>query len=250
MNLVDSFLIFVLIGFFAQLINGALGMSYGTISVTFLLSLGVPPVLASTSVHISKATTGFVSGFSHWKLGNVDKKLTAKLLISGVFGAIIGAFVLLLLPEGILKPVISIYLMFTGLNILWHAFRKALLKTKQLPLLPLGAIGGFVDAVGGGGWGPVVTSTLLSNGYEPHSSIGSVSLAEAFVASAVVVVLMFRVSLAALSWQITLGLMLGGIVAAPLAAILCERLPTKSLMAAVGLLVLILSSSMLWVSLR
>jgi hypothetical protein len=139
--------------------------------------------------------------------------------------------------------------MFTGLNILWSAFRKTLLKSKQLPLLPLGAIGGFVDAVGGGGWGPVVTSSLLSNGYEPHSSIGSVSLAEAFVASAVVVVLLFRIPLATLNWNITLGLIIGGVVAAPLAAILCERLPTKSLMAAVGLLVMILSSMMLWVSL-
>jgi uncharacterized membrane protein YfcA len=157
----NNIVVFIIIGFFAQMINGSLGMSYGTLSVTFLLALGVPPVIASTSVHISKAVTGYASGISHWKLKNVDKSLALKLTISGVAGGIVGALVLSFLPEAFLKPVIAIYLLLTGLSIFWRAIQKSDAKRKRLPVLPLGAFGGFIDAVGGGGWGPVVTSTLL-----------------------------------------------------------------------------------------
>ena len=241
----SEILIFAIVGFIAQIINGSLGMSYGTLSVAMLLMMGVPPVMASTSVHISKAVTGYVSGVSHWKLGNVEKVLALKLIVSGIAGGMVGALVLTWLPEGILRPLIAVYLLVTGLTICLRGLNDVSGKRKKYPVLSLGAIGGFVDAVGGGGWGPVVTSTLLSNGYNVRRTIGSVSFAEAFVASAITVVLLFHISFASMNWYLVTGLMLGGIVAAPLAAYLCNRLPVQRLTFAVGSLVVGLSLFML-----
>ena len=238
-------LIFAVVGFIAQIINGSLGMSYGTLSVAMLLTMGVPPEMASTSVHISKAVTGYASGASHWKLGNVEKVLALKLVASGIAGGIVGAFVLAWLPEGILRPLIAVYLLVTGLTICLRGFNQTSAKRKKYPVLSLGAAGGFVDAVGGGGWGPVVTSTLLSNGYNVRRTIGSVSFAEAFVASAITIVLLSHISFAEMNWNLVLGLMIGGIIAAPLAADLCNKLPVQRLTFAVGSLVVALSVFML-----
>jgi hypothetical protein len=243
-----TIVVFIMIGFFAQMINGSLGMSYGTLSVTFLLALGIPPVPASSSVHISKALTGGVSGVSHWRLGNIDYALTKGLLISGVSGGIAGALVLTVLPEGILKPFIAVYLLLTGLSILAKSVGGKIIQQKHVRILPLGAAGGFIDAVGGGGWGPIVTGTLLANGQDPHKSIGSVSFAEAFVATAISVTLLFKVTTLALDWQIVAGLIIGGVIAAPLAAKLCGKLPVHRLMVAVGLLVVVLNAGLLWSS--
>lgn len=241
----SEILIFIIVGFIAQVINGSLGMSYGTLSVAILLTIGIPPVIASTSVHISKAVTGYASGLSHWKLGNVEKKLALKLIASGIAGGIVGAFVLSWLPEGILSPFIAIYLLATGLMICLRSFRQVVGKRKKYPVMPLGVIGGFVDAVGGGGWGPVVTSTLLSKGYNVRRTIGSVSFAEAFVASAITVVLLFNIPFTNMNWNLVIGLMIGGIFASPLAAFLCNKLPVKQLTFAVGLLLVVLSIIML-----
>ncbi len=245
-----TIIVFIMIGFFAQMINGSLGMSYGTLSVTFLLALGIPPVPASSSVHISKALTGGVSGFSHWRLGNIDRVLVTGLLISGVSGGIAGAIMLTVMPEGVLKPFIAVYLLLTGFSILAKSVRGKIVQQKHVRVMPLGAAGGFIDAVGGGGWGPIVTSTLLANGQDPHKSIGSVSFAEAFVATAISVTLLFKVSFIALDWQIVAGLIIGGVLAAPLAAQLCGRLPVQRLMVAVGLLVVALNAGLLWSSLQ
>ncbi len=236
---------FVLIGFFAQMINGSLGMSYGTLSVAFLLAIGIHPVPASSSVHIAKALTGYVSGIAHWRLGNVERQLFVQLLVSGVAGGITGAIFLTELPGSILRPIIATYLLVTGLGILWQVVGKRTRRARKVHVLSLGAVGGFVDAVGGGGWGPVVTTTLLANGHIPHKSIGSVSFAEAFVATAVSTTLLPRVTSMDLDWQIAAGLIIGGVLAAPLAAQLCGKIPVKSLMVGVGLLVVALSATML-----
>lgn len=239
-------LIFIVVGFIAQIINGSLGMSYGTLSIAMLLTMGLPPVIASTSVHISKAVTGYTSGLSHWKLGNVEKPLTLKLIASGIAGGVVGATILTWLPEGILSPMIAIYLLATGITICIRSFHKSQIKEKNYPVMTLGVIGGFVDAVGGGGWGPIITSTLLSRGYNVRRTIGSVSFAEAFVATAITVVLLFNISLESMNWQVVIGLMIGGIIASPLAALLCNKLPVKQLTFAVGSLVVLLSTIMLW----
>ncbi|MEO1165619.1 MAG: sulfite exporter TauE/SafE family protein [Chloroflexota bacterium] len=238
-------MIFIAIGFVAQIINGSLGMSYGTLSVAMLLTMGVHPVIASTSVHISKAVTGYASGISHWKLGNVDQELAFKLIFGGVAGGIVGAFVLMMMPDRLLTPLIAFYLLSTGLTICFRSLSKSVIKYADVEALSLGALGGFVDAVGGGGWGPVVTSTLLSKGHNPHRAIGSVSFAEAFVATAITVVLLSHVSFASMNWSLVVGLMIGGVGAAPLAAYLCDKLPVQRLSFAVGTLVVLLSVTML-----
>lgn len=240
-----TLIIFVLVGFFAQMVDGALGMSYGTLSVSFLLVMGIPPISASSSVHISKVLTGGVSGYSHWRLGNVDNRLFIRLLVSGVAGGIVGAMLLSELPGHIMRPFIAGYLLLVGLHILWRSMRQQILQQRAVHILPLGAAGGLIDAVGGGGWGPIVTSTLLANGHHPRYSIGSVSFAEAFVATAISVTFLLKATELAMDWHIVTGLVIGGVVAAPLAAKLCGKLPTQVLMVAVALLIVGLSSFML-----
>ncbi|MGQ9585619.1 MAG: sulfite exporter TauE/SafE family protein, partial [Anaerolineae bacterium] len=180
-----SFLLFVAVGFVAQIVDGALGMAYGVTSTSFLLGLGIPfitPAVASASVHASEIFTTAVSGLSHLRFGNVDRSLFKRLLIPGVIGGALGAYVLTAVPGRLIKPFVALYLMAMGLLILRRAFQKK----KESPLttrfvLPLGIIGGFFDAIGGGGWGPIVTSTLVARGKNPRFAVGSVNLAEFFV---------------------------------------------------------------------
>jgi uncharacterized protein len=224
------------VGLFAQVVDGALGMAYGITSTSFLLSIGVPPAVASASVHLAEvATTGF-SGLSHWKLGNVNKSLFKRLVIPGVIGGVVGAYVLTSIDGKVLRPWISSYLLIMGLYILVKAFRRITLTTEPPTYVaPLGLVGGFVDAVGGGGWGPVVTTTLLGSGQEPRRTIGSVNAAEFFVA------VVSGFSLALLGgltvWTTIAGLVFGGMFAAPLAAVLTKHAPTKLLMLIVGVLI-------------
>jgi len=236
----DKIWIFIIVGFIAQIIDGALGMAYGVSSNTFLLSIGIPPATASASVHMAEIFTTAVSGFSHWRLKNIDRSLILKLLIPGVLGGITGAYLLSNLPGDMLKPYISAYLAIMGIVII----RKALLKNQEEKkvttfIIPLGLIGGFFDAIGGGGWGPIVTSTLVARGNNPRYTIGSVNAAEFFVTFAESVT--FILTLGLTHWKIILGLLIGGVIAAPLAAILCKKLPVKALMLGVGILILILS---------
>lgn len=241
-----TFFLYVLVGFAAQTIDGALGMAYGVSCNAFLLSLGVPsitPAVASASVHASEIFTTAVSGLSHLRLGNVDRVLFKKLLIPGVVGGILGAYILTAVPGGTIRPIVALYLLGTGLWILVKALRASH-QPKEVTshLVPLGAVGGFFDAIGGGGWGPIVTSTLVARGREPRFAIGSVNLAEFFVTlceSLVFVVAIGRDL--AQHWQVIAGLIIGGIIAAPLAAFVCRRIPTRTLMAIVGLVVVVLS---------
>jgi uncharacterized protein len=229
------------VGLFAQIVDGALGMAYGVTSTTFLLSTGVPPAAASASVHIAEVfTTGF-SGLSHWKLGNVNKALFRRLLIPGLIGAVTGAYVVTSIDGKIMRPYIYTYLLLMGLYILLKAFRPIKIATEPPTYIaPLALTGGFVDAVGGGGWGPVVTTSLLSGGQDPRRTIGSVNAAEFFLAIAGGI--SFSVMGGFTVWTTIAGLVFGGIFAAPLAAVLTKYAPTKVLMLIVGLLITGLSA--------
>ena len=232
-------IVYIIVGFIAQIIDGALGMAYGVTSTTFLLSLGIPPVAASASVHTAEVFTSGVSGLAHLKFGNVNKKLFKKLLIPGVIGGILGAYILTAVPGKTIKPFIAFYLLIMGLIILRKAFKKIEQKEVKTRLLPLGVSGGFFDAIGGGGWGPIVTSTLVARGHNPRFSIGSVNLAEFFVTVAEVATFLTIIGL--VHWQIIIGLIIGGVLAAPLAAYVCKRLPSRALMIMVGLIIMALS---------
>ncbi|WP_428832650.1 sulfite exporter TauE/SafE family protein [Labrys okinawensis] len=233
------------VGLLAQIVDGALGMAYGVTSTTFLLSAGVPPAAASASVHIAEIfTTGF-SGLAHWRLGNVDGRLFARLLIPGVVGAVLGAYLVTTIDGELLAPWISAYLLLLGLYIVSKAFRTIHVRTDPPTFVaPLAVAGGFVDAIGGGGWGPVVTTSLLGTGQDPRTTIGSVNAAEFFLAIA------SGFSFALLGgfthWTTIAGLVFGGLFAAPLAALLGRQLPTRALLVIVGVLITSLSAWNLW----
>ncbi len=234
-----NIVVFIIVGFIAQIIDGALGMAYGVSSTSFLLSIGIPPAAASASVHTAEVFTTFVSGVSHWKFGNVDKKLFKKLLIPGIIGGVIGAYVLTAVPGSKIKPFIGIYLLVMGVLILRKAFKKIREKRVETKIIPLASAGGFFDAIGGGGWGPIVTSTLMARGHNPRFTIGSVNLSEFFVTVAEAAT--FFTILGLIHWQVIVGLLIGGVLAAPMAAFVCKRLPSRTLMIIVGILITILS---------
>lgn len=240
----DQFFLFCAAGFLAQIIDGSLGMAYGVSSNSFLLALGVPPAPASASVHAAEVFTTGVSGFAHWRLGNFDRRLFTRLLLPGVIGGVVGAYLLTNLPGEQIRPWVSAYLVFMGAWIIFKAFRKAPHVTTKSGVRRLGLAGGFLDAIGGGGWGPVVTSTLLANGNHPRTVIGSVNSAEFFVTLAQS--LTFVLTIGLVHWQIILGLMAGGVLAAPLAALVCKRMPTRPLMVVVGVLIVALSARTLY----
>ncbi len=238
--------IFILFGFIAQLIDGSLGMAYGVSSNTFLLSIGLPPAAASASVHAAEVFTTGASGVFHLKFGNVRKNLFLKLLIPGVIGGALGAYILTSIPGEAIKPYISAYLLVMGGVILYKAFNhRGEEKEINTFISPLALAGGFFDAIGGGGWGPIVTTTLVARGNSPRSTIGSVNLAEFFVTLAVSVT--FIVTIGLEFWKVIVGLLIGGVLAAPFGAYLAKRLPAWVLMIAVGLLISLLSlRTLLW----
>lgn len=236
----EKLLFFMGVGLMAQMIDGALGMAYGATSSSLLLGLGVSPAMTSTSVHVAEVFTTGASGIAHFKLGNVNKKLFLHLLIPGMIGAVIGAYLLSDQIDGnIIKPFMSAYLMILGVLILRKALQRTRPKSKTRRLGPLAFFGGFMDAVGGGGWGPIVTSTLLSKGRTVNYTIGSVNAAEFFisVSSAGTFLLFNGID----SWQVIIGLILGGVIASPFAAVLVKKMKRKPLMIMVGILVIAMS---------
>jgi uncharacterized membrane protein YfcA len=237
-----GFLVYVLVGFLAQMIDGALGMAYGVSSNTFLLSIGIPPAAASASVHMAEVVTTGISGIAHWRLGNIDWKLVKRLLIPGVIGGVTGAYLLTAVPGNVIKPFISAYLLIMGGVIIYKAFNLQEFKPKEhgARVSVLGLVGGFFDAVGGGGWGPIVTTTLVARGKEPRLAVGSVNFSEFFVTFSESVMFVFTLAFADY-WKIILGLLIGGAVAAPIAAILAKKLPVKALMILVGFVIILLS---------
>lgn len=244
-----SIILYIVVGFLAQIIDGAMGMAYGVSSNTFLLSIGVPPAAASASVHMAEVVTTAVSGASHWKMGNVDWKLIWRLLIPGVIGGITGAYLLTSIDGNVIKPYIAAYLLVMGGVILVKAFNHVERSREHGHSVSLlGLAGGFFDSIGGGGWGPLVTTTLVARGNNPRFTIGSVNFSEFFVTFAESVT--FVLTLNFLSyWRIILGLLIGGVVAAPLAALLARRLPVKALMILVGVLIILLSIRTIYLAL-
>jgi uncharacterized membrane protein YfcA len=223
----------VLVGLLAQTVDGALGMAYGITSTSFLLATGSSPAVASASVHIAEVFTTGVSGISHVKLGNVNKSLLLRLLIPGILGASAGAWVVSSVDSSIIKPIVSGYLFLMGLYIVSKVFKK-ITPRRETPkhVAKLGLFGGFVDAVGGGGWGPVVTTTLVGTGQDPRTTIGSVNLAEFFLTFTSAAVFAGLVEEG--PWPTVAGLVVGGLFAAPFAAYLTRHLKTKTLLMLVG----------------
>ena len=234
--------VYILAGFVAQMIDGALGMAYGVSATTFLLSFGVSPAAASASVHTSEIFTSGVSGLMHLRFGNVNSKLFKNLLLPGIFGAILGAYILTSLEEynSYIKPIVSSYTLILGVIILRKALAAKRKKKKTKNVGALAVVGGFLDSVGGGGWGPIVTSTLLAGGRNARYTIGSVNLAEFFVAFSSSVT--FSIFLGMGNYfQVILGLVLGGMIAAPIAASLASKLPVKTIMLIVGIVIILVS---------
>ena len=236
----SEFVIFFAIGVFAQLVDGTLGMGYGATSTSFLLAYGVPPVLSSTGVHVAEMFTTGVSAISHHKFGNINKKLVRHLLIPGVLGSITGAYLLSDVIDGdVIKPFIAVYMIVLACIIIKKAMQKNIIKKKTKRLGILATFGGFMDAVGGGGWGPIVTSTLLGRGRNPRYTIGSVNAAEFAVAFASGVTFMLFGGIE--GWQVIIGLILGGVIAAPIAALLVNKIKRQPMMILVGIVIIILS---------
>ncbi len=236
----------VLSGFLAQLVDGALGMGYGVTSAALLLSTGVNPAAISGSIHTAEMFASGASGYSHYKFGNVNKKLFKKLVIPGVLGAIGGALLLVFLGDkyaDYIRPVMASYTLILGIKIILNAFRKNNPQKKFRRFIPLAAAGGFLDSFGGGGWGPIVTTTLISNGRSPRFVIGTVSLTEFFVTLASA--FSFFILLGVTHFQTIVALIIGGLIAAPLAAKLAGKLPRKTSFILLGVLVIIWSGKIL-----
>lgn len=237
----------LLIGFLAQLVDGAVGLGYGVTCATSMMLLGIKLPAISGSIHTAEMFSSAISGFSHYKFGNVNKKLLWWLVIPGVLGAGCGAGLLIYLGnkyEVLAYSILSIYTMIIGIRLIILAFKKIRKKQQTKRVGVLGFFGGFFDAFGGGGWGPIVTSSLLNKGRKSNYVIGTVSLAEFFVTLAAAIT--FFTTLGVSHWYIILGLILGGAAAAPIAAKLAGKLPQKTALLLVALLVIVFSLRMLF----
>lgn len=230
-----------LVGIIAQMIDGAIGMAYGITATTFLLTQGISPAIASSSIHIAEIFTTGASGLSHWRLNNIDKKLFLSLVFPGVIGGIFGVIILSNIDGKIIKPWISVYLVIMGFYIIIKAIKKKVFvaKISAKKVGPLAFFGGTLDAIGGGGWGPVVTSSLLSSGHEPKKTIGSVNSAEFFITTTIGFSFVFLMGVN--HPEIIAGLILGGIISAPFAAKITTKLSSKLLMTLVGFVIILLS---------
>ena len=236
--------LFAAAGFAAQLIDGALGMAYGITCSSLLLAFGFTPASASASVHAAELVTSGISGHFHWRLGNVDKRLFARLVWPGMIGGAIGAYVLSNVSAAAVTPWVAIYLALMGMRILYTAWRSPPLNASPKRVEVLGFAGGLLDAMGGGGWGPIVTSTLVGQGQEPRRAIGSVNRAEFFVTLAQSATFLLAIGLT--EWRAIVALCIGGALAAPLGALVAKRVAPQPLMVFVGVLILALSARTLY----
>ena len=242
-----QFWMFVAVGFGAQLVDGLLGMGYGVMTQIFLMSAGVPLAAVSSSIHTAEVFTAGASGYSHYRFGNVNRRLVRALLVPGIIGAIVGSALLAWLGEeyaGYIKPILAVYTLLLGVRILSRAFVKRKTRKKVKNLGWLAWTGGFLDSFGGGGWGPLVTSTLIAKGKTPQYVIGSVSLTEFFVTLASAITFFSFIGLS--HWMVIAGLIIGGVLAAPLGARLAGKLPGRVMFVLVGVIVIIWSGRVLW----
>ena len=248
--ILSTFGLFLLVGFFAQLVDGAVGMAYGVISSSVLLAFGVPPAQASATIHAAECFTTGASGASHLAHRNVDWRLFFRLAPAGVVGGVVGAYLLTGFDATFIKALVIAYLGVLGIFMLARAIRGPRQEEPQLKhVIPLGVAGGFLDASGGGGWGPIVTSTLLGRGHAPRYVIGSVNSAEFVVTVAISLTFLWALLTGRFELEGGLaaggaalgGLILGGVVAAPLAGFVTKIAPARVLLAAASVLVMALS---------
>ncbi|AEV19208.1 TSUP family transporter [Geobacillus thermoleovorans] len=240
-------IVFVFVGFIAQLIDGSLGMAYGVTSSTLLLTFGIAPAVASASVHLAEVVTTAASGASHWKFGNVDRRMAFRLIIPGSVGAFVGACFLSNLPGDLIKPYVSLFLLALGFYIIYRFLvlngRAPSTPGKQWSnkqLVPLGLVAGFLDATGGGGWGPIATPVLLANkSMEARKVVGTVDTSEFAVALSATLGFVISLGWEQVNWHWVLTLMAGGVVAAPIAAWLVRKLPSHLLGVLVGGLIIL-----------
>ena len=231
---------FIAVGFAAQLIDGALGMAYGVISTTLLMAMGLPPKAASAGTHAAETFTTAISGLSHIYHRNVDWKLFAKLAVPGIIGGVTGAYLLSNLDSSAIKPYVQSYLTAIGLWLIWRSTHVIHRTEDPRIVAPLGLFGGFLDATGGGGWGPVVTSNLLLQGSNPRMTIGTVNTVEFLLTLSISITFLIH-----LGWETftmaTAGLLIGGVVAAPLGAVLAKHIPANRLLLLVGVVLTLTS---------
>src|SRR5215203_4422068 len=246
-----NFLLLAIVGLIAQLVDGSLGMAYGVTSQSLLLTVGIAPALASASVHIAEVGTTAASGTSHWRFGNVDWSKVWPLAIPGAIGAFLGAVVLsAFITAEAAEPIVAVFLFGLGVFVLARfSFRRHERPVQVRPvsrgfLAPLGLIAGFLDAFGGGGWGPISTPTLLSSGrMEPRKIIDTVDTSEFVIAVCASIGFLFGLSLAEVPWTIVAALFLGGLLAAPIAAYIVRILPTRIMGTAVGGFILVVNAN-------
>ena len=238
----NALLPFIAVGFAAQLVDGALGMAFGVISNTLLVGvLGIPPAQASQRVHVVECFTTAVSGISHLLHGNIDKALFFRLLIPGVIGGVMGAYVLTSLDADVVKPFVLLYLTAIGIYLFARGVLYPPTAKVAKHVAPLGLLGGFLDAAGGGGWGPVVTSNLLIQGADPRRVVGTVSAVEFFLTISVSAAFIYHLGLVDVAGA-TLGLLIGGIAAAPLGAFAAKRFAARHMLILVGIVLTLTSA--------
>jgi uncharacterized membrane protein YfcA len=243
---ISALLPFIAVGFAAQLVDGALGMAFGVISNTLLVAvLGVPPALASQRVHLVECFTTAVSGISHLAHRNIDGRLFVRLLVPGMIGGVLGAYVLSSVDASVVKPFVLLYLTGIGLYLLFRGIMYPPKIREAMLVAPLGLVGGFLDAAGGGGWGPVVTSNLLIQGADPRKVVGTVNSVEFFLTVTVSAAFIYHLGIADVAGA-TLGLLIGGLLAAPLGAWAAKHFPAKQMLILVGVVLTVTSAYGVW----
>jgi uncharacterized protein len=237
---------FIGVGFAAQLVDGALGMAFGVISNTLLVAvLGVPPAIASQRIHLVECFTTAISGISHLAHGNIEKRLFFSLLIPGMVGGLLGAYALTSLDASVVKPFVLFYLSVIGIYLFVRGIFYPPKISEARLIAPLGLVGGFLDAAGGGGWGPVVTSNLLIQGADPRKVVGTVNAVEFFLTITVSSAFIYHLGIADLAGA-TLGLLIGGIMAAPIGAWAAKHFPAKQMLMLVGVVLTLTSAYGVW----
>ncbi len=254
----EAFFVSILVGFVAQLIKGSIGMAFGVICSAFLLTLGLPPTVISTSVHTASIATTATSGITHCLFKNVDYALFRRLIVPGVISSILGAYSLTKIPLNIARPIIAAYLLIMGFIILYKFLGQVYTNKKsttglignitltELPsqhvkgVTPLATLGGFLDAIGGGGWGHIITSSLLAQSATPRYVIGTVNSVQFFVAISACAT--FFITNGISHWSIIIGLMIGGVSAAPLGALMIKRINSRVIMLIASIIIISLST--------
>jgi len=224
---------FIVIGFLAQLVDSALGMGFGVFSNTLLIMLGMPPIAAAATTRTVESFTSGVSGLSHAIQRNVDWPLFARLVVPGIVGGLVGVWILSVIKADLARAVVFVYMAAIGVYLIWRAPRRPQAYRRMALVGPLGFVGSVLDASGGGGWGPVVTGSLLAQGMTPRMAIGTVDAAEFFVTATILVAFIGTLGLASFTIAVS-GLLIGGVLAAPFGAYLTRRIAPKLLLTLVG----------------